>query len=543
VPPGFVLARRYALVRLIARGGMADVWEAKDTLLERQVAVKILHPHLAADAAFVARFRTEAIAAARLHHRSIVAIFDTCSDSGVEAIVMELARGHTLREEIDRHGALDPVVVINIGVDVADALQSAHANGLIHRDVKPANILLCDDQRVMVTDFGIAKVRDNTDRTQTGTMLGSVKYVSPEQVEGNPVDPRSDVYSLGVVLYEALTGHAPFVADTPAATALARLHATPPHPCQVRRDAPPALADLIMKAMARDPAQRHATATDLRAALLAVRLDPRGSGGGAPAGADLTQVAPRPTGRPSGRAPAYAPPPSRPGGPPAPPPPARPPSQARWGALILAAVLIGFALIVAAILISQTNNNRRGANGGATTTPDGSTAQTVGDSPPASGSPLKLSAVASFDPGGTGGENDGKLPLAVDGNEGNNSAWLTEYYPDRTFSANHKPGVGIIVKTPSRTKLAALEVVSASEDWAAEVYVSNDQESDLAGWGKAVDKKDPVDAGTTSFDLEGTEGQYVLLWITRLASGPTGPGASGANVYTVYVNEVRALAA
>src|SRR4051812_22560459 len=276
VPPGYVLAGRYALVRLIARGGMADVWEAKDTLLERQVAVKILHPHLAADAAFVARFRTEAIAAARLHHRSIVAIFDTCSDSGVEAIVMELARGHTLREEIDRHGALDPVVVINIGVDVADALQSAHANGLIHRDVKPANILLCDDQRVMVTDFGIAKVRDNSDRTQTGTMLGSVKYVSPEQVEGNPVDPRSDVYSLGVVLYEALTGRPPFVADSPAATALARLHTTPPHPSQLRRDAPRALTDLIMKAMSLNPAQRFATASDVRAALLAVRLDSKG---------------------------------------------------------------------------------------------------------------------------------------------------------------------------------------------------------------------------------------------------------------------------
>src|SRR4051794_11544822 len=254
---------------------MADVWEAKDTLLERNVAVKILHPHLAADAAFVARFRTEAIAAARLHHRSIVAIFDTCSDNGIEAIVMELARGHTLREEIDRHGALDPVVVVNVGVDVADALQSAHTAGLIHRDVKPANILLCDDQRVMVTDFGIAKVRDNSDRTQTGTMLGSVKYVSPEQVEGNPVDPRSDVYSLGVVLYEALTGRPPFVADSPAATALARLHSTPPHPAQLRRDAPRMLCDVIVRAMAREPSQRYASATEVRSALLAVQLSPR----------------------------------------------------------------------------------------------------------------------------------------------------------------------------------------------------------------------------------------------------------------------------
>jgi hypothetical protein len=530
VPPGFVLAGRYALVRLIARGGMADVWEAKDTLLERQVAVKILHPHLAADAAFVARFRTEAIAAARLHHRSIVAIFDTCSDGGVEAIVMELARGHTLREEIDRHGPLDPVVVINIGVDVADALQSAHAAGLIHRDVKPANILLCDDQRVMVTDFGIAKVRDNSDRTQTGTMLGSVKYVSPEQVEGNPVDPRSDVYSLGVVLYEALTGEPPFVADSPAATALARLHSTPPHPSQVRRDAPRALADLIMKAMSREPAQRFATASDVRAALLAIRLDPAGAG----VGADLTEVAPRPVARPPGSATA---PPAH-----SPPPPSGPvPSRARWGALAVAVLLIAFALIVAAILITRGDGGARG-NDGTATVPGGGAATADGNAPPGSpGSALQLSAVSAFDPAGGDGEKDGNVPLALDGNT--STAWLTEYYRDPTFSQNHKPGVGMIVRTSSPTKLARLEVNSVSQDWGASVYVSSGNGSKLSDWGDPVAETDPINRGTTTFDLKGTSGQYVLLWITRLTDDPTGPGADGVNRYMVHVNEVKAFAA
>ena len=211
----------------------------------------------------------------------------------------------------------------------------------------------------MVTDFGIAKVRDNSDRTQTGTMLGSVKYVSPEQVEGKPVDPRSDVYSLGVVLYEALTGQAPFVADTPAATALARLHATPPHPGQVRHDAPPALADLIMRAMALDPAQRFATASDVRAALLAIRLDPRGARRRPHRGRAPTDGSPqRPHPGASRRTPATPPPPP----PGLPPPPPRPISQARWGALIFAAALIAFALIVAAILIRGTASNGGGSS-------------------------------------------------------------------------------------------------------------------------------------------------------------------------------------
>jgi serine/threonine protein kinase len=538
VPPGYVLAGRYALVRPIARGGMADVWEAKDTLLERQVAVKILHPHLAADSAFVARFRTEAIAAARLHHRSIVAIFDTCSDGGVEAIVMELARGHTLREEIDRHGALDPVVVINIGVDVADALQSAHAADLIHRDVKPANILLCDDQRVMVTDFGIAKVRDNSDRTQTGTMLGSVKYVSPEQVEGHPVDPRSDVYSLGVVLYEALTGQPPFVADTPAATALARLHSTPTHPGQLRPDAPRALTDLIMKAMSLSPAHRFATAAEMRAALLAIRLDsPRTAG--PPPVPDATAVNPTPPTR-TNRAASPAPPVRRPPAPPS----VRPqtPGRARWGAAVVAAVIIGFALIVAAILLSQANPGLRADGSPSTTEPGASTtAGSDGQGNPGGQTLVGLQADDAFDPGSGDGESDDKVPLAVDGKA--NTAWVTEWYPGRDFKQNRKTGVGIIVKADNATKLAHLDVKTPGRDWSAQVYVSNRKASDLSGWGEPAGQVTGA-SGDTQIDLKGgATGQYILLWITVLPSSPLSDGAGGGLPYIMYVNELTATGA
>ncbi len=194
---------------------MAEVWQAGDEVLGRHVAVKILHPHLAADQAFVARFRTEAIAAARLHHPSIVAIYDTCHEDGLEAIVMELVRGTTLRDQLDGRSMLAYAEVVHVGAEVADALAAAHRAGLVHRDIKPANILLCADERVMVTDFGIAKIRDDTDHTQTGTMLGTVKYLAPEQVRSEPVDGRTDIYSLGVVLFECACARPRSAATTP----------------------------------------------------------------------------------------------------------------------------------------------------------------------------------------------------------------------------------------------------------------------------------------------------------------------------------------
>jgi serine/threonine protein kinase len=507
---GHVLAGRYALTRLIARGGMADVWEAQDTLLERQVAVKILFPHLAADADFVARFRTEAVAAARLHHRSIVAIFDTCSDQGVEAIVMELVRGHTLREEMDRHGSLDPLVVINVGVDVADALQSAHQAGLIHRDVKPANILLCDDQRVMVTDFGIAKVRDTTDRTQTGTMLGSVKYLSPEQVEGQPVDPRSDVFSLGVVLYEALTGQAPFLADTQAATALARLHATPPHPTTLRPSIPRGLGDVVMRAMSRHPEHRFATAAELRVALLACRTaSPTGIVTSAvPVDPDVTEVADRPdsvgasgarTGVASVQMSSVAVP--------------MPRRRRRWGAPAVAVLLIVTALIVAGVLLTRDSNQNN------TTSPPSTPAgQAAG--------PIPLQAVATFDPfGDNKTENPGDLPKAIDDDP--TSYWHTEYYSDRKFSSSKtKTGVGLVVRSEQAVPLGQLKVSSPTQSWAAQVYLSDQQHAVLDDWGPPVAELSGI-RGDATFDLGGKQGPFILLWITDLGTGPAGQGANG----------------
>ena len=267
------LAGRYQVVRPIASGGMAEVWEAHDETLGRSVAVKILHPQFAADPTLRTRFHNEAVAAARLSDPRIVAILDTADLDGREAIIMELVRGRTLREWLDERGALDPVEIVHIGAEVATALATAHRAGVIHRDIKPANILLSDDGRVVVTDFGIAKVLDAPDLTRTAQVLGTVKYLAPEQVEGGPVDGRTDIYALGAVLYEMLCGEPPFRAETPAALALARMHRDPTRPSAILPRVPVDLEHSIMRALARTPSARWSTAADLRAALLATRTD------------------------------------------------------------------------------------------------------------------------------------------------------------------------------------------------------------------------------------------------------------------------------
>jgi serine/threonine-protein kinase len=272
--PGERLGERYELVAPIASGGMAQVWKAVDLVLDRDVAAKILHPHLATDEAFVARFRREAVAAARLSHRSIVSVYDTISTPSVEAIVMELISGRTLRAVLDDAGALPVAEVVRLGADIAAALDVAHRAGIVHRDIKPANIMIADDRRVLVTDFGIAKAGTDADLTTTGTLLGTAKYLSPEQVTGAPIDPRSDLYALGVVLFEALTGSVPFKANTDAATALARLHQDPPPLRQLRPNVPADLDAVISRLMARDLNRRFPRADVARDALLAVDTSP-----------------------------------------------------------------------------------------------------------------------------------------------------------------------------------------------------------------------------------------------------------------------------
>ena len=264
-----VFSQRYELNHLIARGGMAEVYRAHDRLLDRPVALKVLFPELSVDRSFVERFRREAQAAANLSHPNIVPVFDWGEDGGTYFIVMEFVDGRPLSAILKTAGPLSAERAADIGAHVAAALGYAHRHGVVHRDVKPGNGLITDDGQVKVTDFGIARaVNTEESLTQTGAVMGTATYFSPEQAEGMGVDSRSDIYSLGVVLYEMVTGRPPFLGDTPVAVASKHVRDHPPAPREINPAVPPTFEAVILKAMAKDPAFRYQTAEDLRADLL-----------------------------------------------------------------------------------------------------------------------------------------------------------------------------------------------------------------------------------------------------------------------------------
>jgi beta-lactam-binding protein with PASTA domain/tRNA A-37 threonylcarbamoyl transferase component Bud32 len=264
-----VFGRRYRITEKIGSGGMADVYKAVDETLGRTVAVKVLHQRYAEDADFVQRFRHEASAAANLSHPAIVNIYDYGVEGGVYYIVMELVRGTDLKRVVQQEGPLDSHDVAEYGAQVCSALSAAHGYGIIHRDIKPQNIVLMPEGTVKVMDFGIARAVDS-DATQTGSVLGTAQYVSPEQAQGRKLGPESDLYSLGVVLYELSTGRLPFDGDTPVSVALKHVNDQPVPPRQINPQIPPALEAVILKAMEKDPHDRYHSAEEMREDLLRV---------------------------------------------------------------------------------------------------------------------------------------------------------------------------------------------------------------------------------------------------------------------------------
>jgi eukaryotic-like serine/threonine-protein kinase len=264
---------RYRVVKRLGSGGMADVYLVEDQQLGRHVALKLLYRHLAEDVQFVERFRREASSAAGLQHPNIVSIFDRGEWNGTYYIAMEYVEGHTLKEVIRERGPAPPEAASDILLQILRAARFAHQRGVVHRDLKPQNVLIDGDGRVQVTDFGIARA-GASDMTETGSIMGTAQYLSPEQAQGRPVDARSDLYSIGIILYELLTGRVPFDAESPVSVALKQVSEAPIPPRELDPTLPPALEGVVLRALEKDPARRFQSADEFIEALHAARMSP-----------------------------------------------------------------------------------------------------------------------------------------------------------------------------------------------------------------------------------------------------------------------------
>jgi serine/threonine-protein kinase len=461
------VANRYELLEVVGSGGMSTVYRALDTLLERHVALKVLHPHYGDDPEYVERFRREARSVAQLSHPNIVTVIDRGDDDGRQYIVFEYVDGESLKECVDRNGPLPVRRVVELGIQIADALAFAHQHGLVHRDVKPQNVLINGEGEAKVTDFGIARSLDvEHGVTQTGTVLGTSNYLSPEQARGLTVTPATDVYSLGVVLFELMTGEVPFPGENFVAVAMQHINEPPPSLVEKRPDAPLRLVYAVERALAKDPGDRFpsmdAFAAELRACLAELN-DPD---------ADATFISQSPVLRQS------RPRRSRAGA-------AR---RRRWPIYLL--LLLALAAVAAAVLALRGSKRDTSSQGG-----------TKGGT----GTVVALHATRAFDPEGDNSEHDSSAPAATDGNAA--TYWYTEHYD----GGLGKPGVGLVLDAATAKKLGSITVRSTTPGFTAEILAGNALSTSMT-----IDSaKERVGAATT-FTLRGANARYFVLWITDL---------------------------
>lgn len=485
-----MLGGRYLLEEWIASGGMASVWRAHDEVLARTVAVKVLHDHLAEDGDFRERFRREAVTAARLAHPNVVSLYDTGADGDRVYLVMELVDGSTLRDVIADVGSLEIGQAAAIGEKVARALHYAHTRGLVHRDVKPANILIGEDGMVKVADFGIAKAdQDQRDLTRTGMVLGTAAYVAPEQVLAKPLDGKADQYALGCVLYEALTGRRPFIGDSPIATAAARLERDPLPLRSLRADIPRGLEQVVTRCIARDAMQRYPSCGQLADALTQfVDVDTETVGLLVTA-AEHTEALPRATVSPAedtGGSESFL------------------RSEGRWLAPVLALLLLAGALVGVGLatgvlqagdgLIPRFARDVTESAGGAA----GPTAT------------LKIVGASSFDPQADGEENESQVRAVYDADP--KSAWRTDGYNTVEFG-RLKSGVGFYVDLGTPQTITAATLTTTTPGINYELRVADAPVEDVDGWrlvGTVTDAR--ADAPSVKLD-ESARGRYLLVWV------------------------------
>jgi serine/threonine-protein kinase len=472
------VAGRYEVEELIGAGAMASVYRAHDRRLERRVALKILHEHCAREPEDITRFRREARAAALLNHPNIVSVIDRGNWQGREFIVFEYVSGQNLKELLKRNGTLPVEQALELAIEIGSGLAFAHQHGLVHRDVKPQNVLV-GDAGAKVTDFGIARMAELDDLTLAGTIIGTSDYISPEQANGQPASAQSDVYSLGALMFELLTGDVPFHGDGFVEVALHHITEATPNVRDRRSEVPARVADAVARAMEKDPARRYESMTTFVDELTAC-LD-RSDGEH-----DSTLVLAPSVDTEALRVRARS-----------------------WPAKPIAAavIVVATAAVVAIVFLAHSHN------------PIGTRS--------AIAAAIHLHAVAAFDPPpGDGVEDNQHLALATDGNPA--TYWATEWYANPHFG-NLKDGVGIVLDAGKTTRITALTIDTDTPGFTATIKAGPSQ----AGPFQPISLAQTV-TGKTTFHLSATSAsEYYLVWITEL-SPATAPN------YQAHINEITA---
>lgn len=544
--PNTLIGARYRLVRRIGQGGMAEVWLAKDTSLDRDVAIKVMRAHHDDDHVGNERFRREAKASAALSSPNIVTVYDVVEDAGRQAVVMEYINGQSLRELLDKLHRISPSLTVHIGMAVATALDAAHVKDLVHRDIKPANILITPAGRVLLTDFGIAKTLsgNESDLTNDNIMMGTAKYLSPEQVSGKKLDGRADLYSLGLVLYECLAGRVPFIGGSDVETALARVQGDAPDILKIRPTLQPLVANIIHQMLARNPDQRQPSGEAVRAALYHAReigLDGTPTGLTPPYGNTVPESA-REMLRDLTPATSTTTPATIPGEPVISNPTPRTDSARSASSsrpvnkalekrahritptsMLAAAVAIG--VVLAGVVLW------RSVSSPSTTTPVASASTT----PVATGS-VNIVNVSSYDPDGDdNSENDDLIPNLLDGKSG--TQWRTVCYGNNQFGS--KNGVGFVTELSGRSA-GTLFVDFGYAPWEVDVYGYSDTlPSKLESWGPALDRSESDNPGEAAFTIT-QPSQFILVYLRSAARSPQ---CSTKNPFQGVVNDISFVSA
>jgi tRNA A-37 threonylcarbamoyl transferase component Bud32 len=478
---GTLLNGRFRLEEKIGSGGMSTVYRAFDETLERWVAIKLMHREISSDSDQLERFRREARAVARLNHPHVVTVIDFGEDDDHPYIVFEYVEGETLKERLRRAGRLPVPEAVAYAVEIGRALECAHSNRLVHRDVKPQNVLIDAEGRAKVTDFGIARSLEAEGLTATGRVLGTTDYVAPEQALGEETTAQSDVYSLGICLFEMLTGDVPFKADSQVAVAMKHVKDPLPDIRMRRPEISAALAAVVDTACAKETTNRYASAAEMVHELeqaLVIEASRSGSATGE-ATAVLRSL---------------------------------PEDTAEFGALsrlrhprrAMVATIVGVLLVAGAIVFVVTRAER-GSTGGAD----------VAGAPGLTAVKLDTAGADDFDPEGDASEHPEEVRLAIDGNVA--TRWETETY---TALDLQKPGVGLIIEPRAPVAARALDIVTPIPGWSAEVYASDDRPDDLASWGLPIGSTtDVAEEESIALDAAGQSLGYYLLWITKLPEG------------------------